>query len=91
MRGTLDGEALDAGRERDGPGDARAGAFDGIGNFTRRLVYDTLVISLKPNSDALGSHTKNNFLLMVSINLSLQFLKADGEYSNEVVPRNKFF
>src|ERR1017187_3561270 len=40
VRGTLDGEALDPGRERDGTGDAGAGAFDGVGNFACRLVYD---------------------------------------------------
>ena len=65
MRRALDGEALDTGRERDGPGDARAGAFDGVGDFTRRLVYDALVISLKSNANALGSHTKNNCLFTV--------------------------
>ena len=65
MRRALDGEALDAGRERDGPGDARAGAFDGVGNFARRLVYDAMVIGLKSNSNALGSLTKNNCLFTV--------------------------
>ena len=40
MRRALNGEALDAGRERDGAGDAGAGAFDGVGDFARRLVYD---------------------------------------------------
>jgi len=65
MRRALDGEALDPGGERDGPGDARAGAFDGVGDFTRRLVYDALVISLESNANALGSHTKNNCLFTV--------------------------
>src|SRR5271167_813074 len=48
MRRALDGEALDAGGKRDGPGDARAGAFDGVGDFARRLVYYALVVGLKP-------------------------------------------
>jgi hypothetical protein len=29
------------------------------------LVYDALVISLKSNANALGSHTKNNCLFTV--------------------------
>jgi hypothetical protein len=61
----LDGEALDAGRERDGAGHARAGALDGVGDFAGRLVYDPEVISLEADSDALCCHTKNNCLLMV--------------------------
>ena len=40
----LNGEALDAGRQRDGSGDARAGAFDGIRDVARGLVYDPVVI-----------------------------------------------
>jgi len=63
MRRALDGEALDASRKGDGPGDARAGAFDGVGDFARRLVYDALVIGLEPNAYALSIHTKNNCLL----------------------------
>ena len=65
VRRAQHGEALDAGRQRDGAGDARAGAFDGVGDFARRLVYDPMVIGLKSNSNALCSHTKNNCLLMV--------------------------
>ena len=65
VRRALDGEALDAGRQRDGPGDARAGAFDGVRDFAGRLVYDPVVIGLEANSNALCSHTKNNCLLMV--------------------------
>jgi len=76
MRRALDGETLDTGRERDGSGHAGAGAFDGVGNFARRLVYDPMVIGLKSNSNALGSHRKNNCLLMVSIVLPLQFFES---------------
>jgi hypothetical protein len=31
----------------------------------RRLVYDTMVIALEANSDALSCHTKNEFLGLV--------------------------
>jgi hypothetical protein len=65
VRGALDGEALDTGRERDGASDGCAGAFDGVRDFTRGLVYDTMVISLQTDTNALGCHTKINFLLMV--------------------------
>jgi len=61
----LHGKALDTGRERDWPGDASAGAFNGIRDFAGGLVNDPMVKSLKPNSYALCSHTKNNYLLMV--------------------------
>src|SRR5579862_4641501 len=64
VRRTLHGEALDAGRQRDWPGDASAGAFDGVRDFARGLVYDPMVIGLKSNSYALCSHTKNDCLLM---------------------------
>lgn len=65
VRGALDGEFLDAGRQRDGAGDTGAGAFDGVRDLAGRLVYDPEVISLEADSDALSSHTKNNCLLMV--------------------------
>jgi len=50
-----------------------------------------MVIGLKSNSNALGSHTKNNCLLMVSITMPLQSLKADGKSINKTVPCNTFF
>src|SRR5690348_15697585 len=56
MRRALDGETFHAGRERDWAGDASAGAFDGVRDFARGLVYDPMVIGLKSNSYALSSH-----------------------------------
>src|SRR2546422_7534822 len=62
MRGTLNGKTLDTSRQRDRPGDARAGAFDGIGYVAGGLVDDAVVIGLQSNANALSSHTKNNCL-----------------------------
>jgi hypothetical protein len=75
MRGALDGEALDAGRERDRAGHTSAGAFDGVRDIAGRLVNDPVVKSLQSNADALSSHTKNNCLLMVL----LYFVLPSGE------------
>jgi hypothetical protein len=91
MRRALDGEALDAGRKRDGPGDARAGAFDGVGDFARRLVYDALVISLEPNTYALSIHTKNNCLLNLSENPAPLPGKADGQFTRHPCQCNIYF
>jgi hypothetical protein len=46
----LNGEAFDTGRQRDGPGDAGAGAFDGVRDLAGGLVYDAMVIGLEPDS-----------------------------------------
>src|SRR6266702_7080477 len=68
VRRTLNGESLDAGRQRDGSGDTRAGAFDGVGDVAGGLVNDPVVKGLQSNANALSSHRKNNCLLMVSLN-----------------------
>src|SRR5271154_6651172 len=68
VRRALHGEALDAGRQRDGAGDAGAGAFDGVRDFARGLVYDAMVIGLQSDSYSLCSHRKNNFIVMVVLN-----------------------
>src|SRR5208283_2633059 len=77
MRGALDSEALDAGGQRDGAGDACAGALDGVRYFPGRLVYDPEVIGLEANSNTL-SHTKNNCLLMV-VKSAFELLKAEAD------------
>ena len=91
MGRALDGEALDAGGKRDGPGDARAGAFDGVGDFARRLVYDALVISLEPNANALSIHTKNNCLLNLSENSAPLPGKAEAQSIKHPRQCNIFF
>ena len=53
VRGALDGETFDAGRERDGAGDPGAGALDGVGDFAGRLVNDPIVIGLEADSNTL--------------------------------------
>ena len=59
------GEALDASWKGNRACDARASAFDGVGDVAGRLVYDPMVKGLEANANALSSHTKNNCLLMV--------------------------
>ena len=90
VRGALDGKALDAGWQRDGPGDARPGAFDRVGNVAGGLVYDPVVISLQANANALSSHTKNNCLLMVKLNAAARTGKREAEYSKGWSARNRF-
>jgi hypothetical protein len=90
MRGALDSEFLDAGRERDRAGDAGTRALDGVGNFAGRLVYDPEVISLEADSNTL-SHTKNDCLLMVDKIPLPVFPKADADNSNCAPPCNNFF
>src|SRR5476649_1913663 len=82
VRRALNGETFDAGRQRDRPGDAGAGAFDGVRDFARGLVYDAMVIGLQSDSYSLCSHRKNNFIVMVVLIFPLQSVKADAEYSN---------
>ena len=65
VRRAQHGEPLDAGRQRDGPGDAGPRAFDGVRNVAGGLVNDPMVIGLQSDTNALSSHTKNNCLLMV--------------------------
>ncbi len=90
VRGALDGEFLDAGRERNRAGDAGARALDGVGDFAGRLVYDPEVISLEADSNTL-SLTKNNCLLMV-VKIPLPvFPKADADNSNCAPVCNNFF
>ena len=89
VRRTLNGEPLDPGRERDGTGDACAGAFDGVRDVAGGLVDDAMVKGLQSNANTLSSHTKNNCLLMVSIPPA--DWKAGVKYSNGVRQRNRFF
>ena len=64
VRRALDSVAFDAGRQRDGAGHTRAGALDGVGNFSRRLVYDAIVVGLETDSNTL-CNIKNNCLVLV--------------------------
>ncbi len=70
------------GRQRDGTGDASAGAFDGVRDFAGGLVYDPEVICLEADSDALCSHIKSNFIVMVVLNSRHDSTKADAKYIN---------
>src|ERR1700728_4362858 len=54
VRRALEGEFFEASRQRDGTGDASAGAFDGVGDFAGRLVYNPEVIGLEANSYTLS-------------------------------------
>src|SRR5882757_8728640 len=53
VRGALNGEAFDPGRQRDGPGYASASTFDSVRDFAGGLVYDAKVICLEADSDSL--------------------------------------
>src|SRR5204863_8702874 len=94
MRRALNGEALDASGERNRPCDARAGAFDGVGDVTGGLVDDAMVKGLESNAHALSSHTKNNCLLMVLLK-SFRPISRKGngawEYSRGETGCNRFF
>jgi hypothetical protein len=79
MRRALDGETFHAGRQWDWPGDARAGAFDGVRDFARGLVYDAMVIGLEPDSDSLCSHRKNNFIVTVVLNFNASIFQSGRE------------
>ena len=65
MRRALHSKPLDTSRQGNRSGDTRTSALDGIRDVAGGLVYDTMVIGLQSNANALSSHTKNNFLLMV--------------------------
>src|ERR1017187_2027364 len=89
VRRALDREAFDAGGQRDGTGDARARALDGVGSFAGRLVYDPKVISLEADSNTL-SHTKSNCLLMVVNFPPPNFAKAGWQNSSQRLSCNTF-
>src|ERR1700704_1302622 len=65
VRGSLNGETLDAGREWDRSGDTGPRALDGVGDVAGGLVDDAMVKGLQSDTNALSSHRKNNFILMV--------------------------
>jgi len=50
------GVALDFGRKRDRAYDLRPGPLRGFHNFTRRLVDQTMIVSLEANSNSLLCH-----------------------------------
>ncbi len=54
----MDRKALDARRQGDGASHPRASPLDRFHDLARRLIYDPVVISLQPYSDALSRHIK---------------------------------
>src|SRR5262245_46131221 len=51
VRGPVDREALDAGRQRDRPGHSAAGAAHGLDDLTHRLVEQSVIVSLQADAD----------------------------------------
>ena len=92
MRRALNCKALDAGRQRDWPGNTSAGSFYRIGDVTGGLVNDAMVKGLESNANALSSHRKNNCLLMVRLIhvVVSRFGEANREYSKRRPGRNCF-
>ena len=92
VRRALNGETFYAGRERDWASDPRASALYGVGDVAGRLVNDAMVKGLQSNTNALSSPRKNNFIVMVLLNLVPLpgFGKREVEYSKENPSRNKF-
>ena len=56
VRGTVDGETLDLGRERDRPGDDGTGARRGLGDLGRGTVEQTVIKRLEADADAGFGH-----------------------------------
>ena len=56
VRRAVDGKLLDAGGQRDGAGDAGAGALGGLDDFQGRLVDDAIVVALEFDANALAFH-----------------------------------
>src|SRR3984885_16321073 len=56
MGGTVHGEALDAGGERNGAPHLRAGALGRVDDFPRRIVEDAVIEGLEPYPDVLTLH-----------------------------------
>ena len=79
VRRPKNGEALDAGRERDRSGDTSPRAFDGVGDVAGGLVDDAMVKGLQSDTNALSSHRKNNFIVMVWLKtLSVPPIQGNG-------------
>src|SRR5205823_6489182 len=90
MRRTEHSKTLDAGRQRNGPGDAGPCAFDRIGDVAGGLIYDPMVIGLETDANALSSHTKNNCLLMVLKYPRFPTGKRTAEYSKGRLGCNRY-
>src|SRR5262249_25108238 len=56
MRGTVHGEALDAGGERNGAPHLRAGALRRVHDFPRRVIENAVIEGLQPDPDVLTLH-----------------------------------
>src|SRR5262249_22319272 len=58
VRRTVDGELLDAGRQRNGSANLRAGALGRVHDLTRRRIEDAMVVRLETYADILAIHCR---------------------------------
>src|SRR5580692_12189445 len=63
MRRTVDGELLDAGRQRNGSANLRTGALRRVHDLTRRRIENPMVERLEAYTNILAVHCRN-FLLV---------------------------
>ena len=61
VRGTVDREALDRGRERNGAGDAGAGALGGIDDLISGLVDHAVVETFELDADFGAGHREGSW------------------------------
>src|SRR6201990_3328699 len=64
MRRTVDGELLDAGRQRNGSANLGTGAFRRVHDLTRRRIEDSMVERLEAYANVLAVHCR--IFLLVS-------------------------
>src|SRR3954469_154632 len=58
VRRTVDGELLDAGRQRDGPANLSAGPFRRVHDLTRRRIENSMVERLETYANILAVHCR---------------------------------
>src|SRR5215472_16635563 len=63
MRRTVDGELLDAGRQRNGSANLRAGPFRRVHDLTRRRIENPMVERLEPYANILAVHCRFAFFI----------------------------
>ena len=56
VRRTVDGELLDAGRQRDGPANLCTGALRRADDLAGRSIENSMIKRLEPNADILAVH-----------------------------------
>src|SRR6202000_2698223 len=66
VRRTVDGELLDAGRQRNGSANLCTGPFRRVHDLTRRRIENSMVERLETNANILAVHCRVSFFVVVS-------------------------